>query len=65
MCHGCLNAEEAGYQTATLIHDEWLGYKLPGQTAERLIELLTDLPPWADGLPIKAEGGEVPYYLKE
>jgi DNA polymerase len=65
MCHGCLNAERAGYQTATLIHDEWLGYKRGGQTSEELIRLLTDLPAWADGLPIKAEGGEVPFYLKD
>ena len=65
MCHGCLNAERAGYQTATLIHDEWLGYKRGDQTSEELIRLLTDLPAWADGLPIKAEGGEVPFYLKD
>lgn len=65
MCHGCLNAERAGYETATLIHDEWLGYKRPGQSADELIALLTDLPAWADGLPIKAEGGEVPFYTKE
>lgn len=64
MAHGALNAERAGYQTWTLIHDEFLGRKGPRQTAERLVKLMTDLPSWADGLPVEAEGGEVPYYQK-
>jgi DNA polymerase len=64
MCGGMLNAESHGYETATLIHDEWLGYKKKGQTAEELKNLLTLLPPWAKGLPLAAEGGDVPWYRK-
>jgi len=65
MAHGAHNAENAGYEIATLIHDQALAYHKPGQTPEEFVELLTDLPPWADGLPIAAEGALVPFYRKE
>lgn len=65
MAHGTHQAEKAGYETATLIHDQFLGYHKKGQTPERLIELLTTLPSWAAGLPIAAEGGIVPFYRKD
>jgi len=64
MGNGAINAERAGYQIATLIHDQALGYKQQGQTIERFVELLTALPAWASGLPIVAEGNVVKYYTK-
>lgn len=64
MGNGAVNAERAGYQIATLIHDQALGYKQQGQTIERFVELLTALPAWANGLPIVAEGNVVKYYTK-
>lgn len=64
MVNGAHNCERAGYQIATLIHDECLTYQRQGQTAERLVELLTDLPEWSAGLPIAAEGAEVKFYKK-
>ncbi len=65
MAHGTHKAEKEGYETATLIHDQFLGYHKEGQTPERLIELLTDLPSWGEGLPIAAEGSAVPFYRKD
>jgi DNA polymerase len=65
MAHGSHNAERAGYEIATLIHDQALAFHGEGQTAERFVELLTDLPAWAAGLPIAAEGGVVPFYKKD
>lgn len=65
MANGAHNAEREGYAIATLIHDQCLTYKREGQTAERLVELLTQLPSWATGLPLAAEGSEVPFYRKE
>lgn len=65
MAHGSHNAERAGYEIATLIHDQALAYHKDGQTSERFVELLTDLPSWADGLPIEAEGSLVPFYRKD
>lgn len=64
MGNGAINAERAGYQITTLIHDQALGYKQQGQTIERFVELLTALPAWANGLPIVAEGNVVKYYTK-
>lgn len=64
MANGAHNAENAGYEIATLIHDQALAYVATGQTAEEFVSLLTDLPAWADGLPITAEGDLVPFYRK-
>jgi len=65
MANGTHNTEKAGYEVATLIHDQCLTFHKEGQTAKRLVELLTDLPFWADGLPIAAEGAQVPFYKKD
>lgn len=65
LCHGVRNAENAAYLSAALIHDQALAYYQEGQTSQRFVELLTDLPAWAEGLPIEAEGGLVPFYKKD
>lgn len=65
MAHGAHNTEHAGYETVTLIHDEILSYVKPGQTIEEFVRLLTDMPAWAKGLPIEAEGSLVPFYRKD
>ncbi len=65
MANGAHKAEAAGYQIATLIHDEALCYYQEGQTPEEFVSLLTDLPSWAAGLPIAAEGALVPFYKND
>ena len=65
MANGAHNAENAGYEIMTLIHDQALAYHKDGQTSEEFVKLLTTLPAWADGLPIAAEGSLVPFYRKE
>lgn len=64
MCEGAYNAEQDGFPVMCLIHDQALSYTAPGLTAERFVERLTCMPTWADGLPLAAEGGEVPFYKK-
>ncbi len=64
MAHGSHQCEQHGYEIATLIHDECICFNKPGQTVEELVRLLTDLPPWASGLPIEAEGALIPFYKK-
>lgn len=62
---GVVNAERMNFIIWALIHDQALAKADGG--AERLdefIKALTDLPPWADGLPIKAEGEVAPFYRK-
>ena len=64
MSHGAAKAEAAGYEIFALIHDEALCLPKRGQTIEEFCRLLIDLPPWADGLPIEAEGDEIEFYTK-
>ncbi len=64
MAHGSHNAEREGYEIATLVHDEAICYHKEGQTSEEFVRLLTDLPAWAENLPIAAEGEVVPFYRK-
>lgn len=65
MCQGAQNAELEGYEVMALIHDQALAYVQPNQTAKRFVACLTSMPPWAEGLPIEAEGGLVPFYKKD
>jgi len=61
---GVFAAEAEGYDPFMLVHDEMLATQKPGQTHERLCELLCDMPEWADGLPLAAEGSTIPFYKK-
>lgn len=65
MTGGAANAEAAGYEIAALVHDQALAYTAPGQSAEEFCRLLTTLPNWAEGMPLEAEGGAVPFYRKD
>lgn len=62
--NGIHKSEAAGYETVTLVHDQLISFWKEGQTVEELIRLLTDLPDWANGLPIAAEGELAPFYRK-
>ena len=64
MCNGAQNAEDAQYEICALIHDQALAYHREWQTPEEFVKLLTDLPDWADGLPLAAEGDLTPFYRK-
>lgn len=66
MAEGALNASKAGYEICALIHDEALSAYHPekGQTLEEFVALLTKLPAWAEGMPLKAEGDVVKFYKK-
>jgi DNA polymerase len=66
MAEGALNASKAGYEICALIHDEALSAYHPekGQTLEEFVALLTQLPSWAEGMPLKAEGDIVKFYKK-
>lgn len=65
MCQGAHNAERAGYEIMALIHDQALAYTAPLQAAEEFVFQLTNMPAWAKGLPVEAEGGLVPFYKKD
>jgi len=63
MANGAVNAEKAGFEILTLIHDQALA-RHDGRPIEEFCNCLTDLPEWAKGLPIDAEGQITPYYVK-
>lgn len=62
--NGTVNAEKRGIGVASLIHDQILAYKRDGQTLDQLVRCMTDVPAWADGLPVAADGQIQPYYTK-
>lgn len=64
MAHGTINATRKGYEVVTLVHDQALGNNDHPDGIEGFMEALTDLPEWAAGLPLAAEGGIAPYYTK-
>ena len=64
MTHGILTARDRGFDTFMLVHDECLCEWHEGQTVEDLCDALCELPDWAHGLPLKAEGDLIPFYKK-
>lgn len=65
MAHGSINAANLGFEIPMLVHDQALGNEEPGKTIVDFSAALCNTPPWADGLPVVAEGGVVPYYTKD
>ena len=65
MISGLLAAEKAGYPAFATIHDQALCIKEEGMTADGFREALCTLPPWAEGFPLEATAGEVPFYTKD
>lgn len=67
MMNGAIHAWKDGFDIRMLIHDEANAQRDPSRmeyNAKRLIEKLTILPDWAEGLPLAASGKNVPYYTK-
>lgn len=63
MSHGARTAEERGMPPFALIHDQALALR-QGRSPIEFAAALTDLPPWARTLPLKAEAKVAPYYQK-
>lgn len=66
MANGAAKADDAGFEIVALIHDQALAAQdlANGKDIGTFSELLADLPDWADGLPVIAEGKVTPYYVK-
>jgi DNA polymerase len=64
MAYGLNNALRGGYDVWTTVHDQGLGTLKPNQTAAEFGKLLATLPPWAAGLPLKAEAKTCKFYAK-
>ena len=65
--NGAVNAWKNGLLPMMLIHDEAI---VPAdddngdKQAKKLCNLLCDLPSWAEGFPLEAEGNTIPFYTK-
>jgi DNA polymerase len=64
MAHGAVNASKHGYNAFMLVHDEMLAAKEDGQELEELCRLICELPKWAKGMPLAADGNVIPFYMK-
>jgi hypothetical protein len=66
LTHGLLLAEDEGYQVPVIVHDQALAKHSPetGHTLEKFLELMTRVPEWATGFPLKAEAHIAPCYSK-
>jgi len=62
---GTINATRAGHDIIMLVHDEAVRTtRGSAHTLEHFIKCLTDMPEWAAGLPLVAEGETIPWYRK-
>lgn len=65
MAHGMLTAEKRGYPALFTVHDESLAMvSIDFGSVTEYEEILCELEPWAEGLPIIAEGWEGKRYKK-
>lgn len=65
MANGMLKAEEAGYPIILTVHDEAAAEVEEGfGSVKEFEDLLCDLPDWATGIPLVAEGYEARRYRK-
>jgi DNA polymerase len=65
MTIGAVNAMKAGHKIVMLVHDEAVRTTRDSpHDLEHFVRCLTDMPPWAEGLPLTAEGETIPFYKK-
>ena len=66
LANGMVNLEAAGYPIVFHVHDESVLEVPIGQgSVEEACEIMARAPAWADGLPMRADGSEMPFYRKE
>ena len=59
MRYGSLRLAERGYDMRMRIHDEFLALMPVGVgSVKEMVEIISDTPDWAQGLPIAGEGWE-------
>ena len=61
------NLEDAGFPITFHIHDEIVAEIADGSDADlqRMIAIMSQVPPWAPGLPLNADGWTNPFFKKD
>jgi DNA polymerase len=62
---GIQNLEAIGFRVVMSVHDEVVVDAPRGTKVETVVDLLTRLPAWTQGLPLRAAGYEGDYYFKD
>jgi len=62
--HGMVNVARSAFDMLLSVHDEVIAEADPHHTVDELVALMTDVPVWAEGLPITADGFKAERYRK-
>lgn len=65
LCDGLINTDKAGYPGVLHVHDEIVAEVQEDQPLDKFLEVMSQLPPWATGLPLAVAGFETKRYRKE
>ena len=63
LCHAMEKLRD--YRIVAHIHDEVIIECSPETTVKEVCDLMATVPPWAEGLILRADGYECPYYQKD
>jgi DNA polymerase len=64
LAHAMLRVERAGWPIVLHVHDEIVAETGTDATAAELCDMMCELPPWAAGFPLAAEGSVMMRYAK-
>jgi len=65
LVNAALRLEQENYNPITLVHDEIIAEpKIGHGSVAEMCEIMAELPAWAEGFPLRAEGSRGPRYMK-
>jgi DNA polymerase len=64
MADAILRLEAKGFPVVLTVHDEIIAEAYPTESVETFVNLLSEVPSWAEGCPVKAEGWSGSRYRK-
>jgi len=65
LCYAMRRLDGAGLSIVMHVHDEVVIEASPGVSMEVVCHYMSETPPWAKGLLLRAEGYVCPYYKKD
>ena len=65
LCHAMRRLDEAGLPIVMHVHDEVVIEAPPSVSPEEVCRLMSETPPWAKGLPLRADGFDCSFYKKD